>query len=214
MLKYALVLAVLLGTPAISQEMESPRIEPEPRWDVEAIRDYFRGKDGSKPGAQTPPEPSALPPLPLSANPKTLLHGLSPEAVISKLGKPVLDRRDGRVRVLQYSDRMCVLDIILWRKQTATSFTVQHVESRTLKAEKSDLTSCLQKHYAARGLTYEVAAAPIPPAPMAPAPVAQNGSPTPPAAPDQPAVIPPAPKPPQPAPGLSYPLGGQQQPPK
>ncbi len=209
-----LTLAALLAAPAMSQETELPRIEPEPRWDVESIRDYFRQKEVSAPASETPAAPALPSPAPIITAPKTLLHGLSSDAVMAKLGKPALDRHDGRVRLLQYSGKTCVLDVLLWRKPTTTSFIVQHVESRTLKAEKSDLVGCLQKQYAARGLKYEVAAAPIPPAPMAPVPTVQTDPPSDASAPAQPAIIPPTPTPQQPVPGLSYPLGGQQPPPK
>jgi hypothetical protein len=205
------LLCTIFSVGVLAQETETPRIDAEPRWNADVVRDYLKQSDMQSPAtAEVPPQPEAVqavtPPAPPQA--ATLLHGKEADMVLAKLGKPTLDRRDGRVRLLQFSRPACVLDVVLWRSPASPLQAVHHVESRTAKGVPSDLTTCLKKQYAARGLSYEMAAAPIPPAPPPPVPAVTT---TPSSAPLSPAPLPealPAPTQPQPAPGLSYPLGG------
>jgi hypothetical protein len=200
-----------------AQEPAEPRIDPVPRWDPDVVKTYLEKQ--SIPAAAPPaPAPAALPSSPtLRSSPKTLLDGLDAPQVLTKLGKPSLDRRDGRVRLLQFTGKTCVLDVLFWRAPVNPSTAVQHMEARTLRGDTSNTETCLRAQLASRGQSLpKVApppvitppvATPTPPAPSTPAPET-NAQPLPPRVPTAlPAPVP-TPTPPLPAPGLSYPLGG------
>jgi hypothetical protein len=219
-LKIASLCAFAIASPLFAQEVEAPRIEAQPRWDADVVRDYLRQQTGEQTVTDAPPtipETAALQPEPLPvAKPKTQLHGQSIDVVIKKLGTPSLDRRDGRIRLLQFVRPACTLDVIFWRSANQTNLIAHHVESRSARGTPTDLSSCLQKQYAARGFKYEVAQlpapAPTPAAPQSPAPVMKTEPLAPPSSVTETPAIPPEPIPPQPVPGLSYPLGGAQPP--
>jgi hypothetical protein len=212
--------AILLTVPALAQENPAPKIEPTPRWDADVVRAMLQKEESvaAPVAAPDPPAPTAPQLIPLPQEAPTYLTGMEPNQVLAKLGKPSLDRRDGRLRMLQFTGRTCILDVVFWRAPVNPAPGALHVEARSLKGDRTETNACLQKQLAARGISVpkpapveaasvtEQAAAPIPPAqaaihheihaePLAPA--------NPPAA-----ATDPAPRRPLPAPGLSYPLGG------
>lgn len=206
----AVLMCAIFSVRTAPQEAETPRIDAEPRWDADVVRAYLKQNESAATLPPEPvPDPASVIPLPApTPEATTLLHGKEADDVLAKLGKPTLDRRDGRVRLLQFSRSACVLDVVLWRPAAAPVQLVHHVESRTAKGVASDLTTCLKKQYAARGITYEMAAVPIPAAPQPPAHPVTAPPVSLPASSEKPPEVLPAPIQPQPVPGLSYPLGG------
>jgi hypothetical protein len=216
---------LLLASSVQAQEADAPKIEPTPRWDPDIVKSYLekRSADMATDVPADPvlaaPEPPKVISLPQPARQKTYLDGMEPNQVLAKLGKPSLDRRDGRVRMLQFTGKTCILDVLFWRAPINPQPGPQHVEARTLKGGKTDTDFCLQKQLAARGISMPRTTVPVPPPVVSP----PAASPTPPAPPGpvpelKTEPLPPpvqtvtpadsAPKPPLPAPGLSYPLGG------
>ncbi len=196
-------------------ENQAPRIEPEPRWNPDVIRAYLKEQNTAY--APIPEPTTVLPvakPAPLAAPISALAwDSAAPDFVIAKLGSPTLDRRDGRIRMLQFARGGCVLDVMLSRRADATDFGVRSLAARTRVGGSIGALECLNDQLGARKQA-RISLAAIKPAPTQPAqpdpvqsPAAMISVPLLTAGPAS--VTPP---PPALVPGLSYPLGGVEQP--
>jgi hypothetical protein len=200
-----------------------PRIEPEPRWNPDVVKAYLK-EQASRYYPEPKPEPVALPdPIPA---PRVLINPAQapsvwadepPAIVLSKLGTPTLDRRDGKVRVLQFARASCILDVLMTRRIGAPDFGVRGLTARSKAGATVAPLECLNGQLRARRLPSvssptEVVTANPPPTPTAP--VDQGPPPT--SAPIEVALPPLAaaatPQAPAPAPGLSYPLSSEPPP--
>ena len=96
------------------------------------------------PRAQTPP-PAQQPP----ASPTYTTHGLesvmgrSARAVVTLLGQPGLDIREGQARTLQFLGPACVLDAYLYPPRSGGEPVVTHVDARLPDGRDMDRASCV-----------------------------------------------------------------------
>jgi hypothetical protein len=198
-------------------EQQTPRIEPEPRWNPDVVRAYLKEQNAAynavpEPAIELPaPAPSAVPaPAPVQSA-ALAWDGEAPDLVIARLGPPTLDRRDGRIRMLQYARSGCILDVMLSRRAGATDFGVRSFAARTRAGASTNPLACLNGQLSARRqprISLAVLSPPpIPPKPPAPTPATASLPSVPLLAPVPTAAAPP---PPALVPGLSYPLGGAQ----
>lgn len=83
---------------------------------------------------ETPPPP---PPSP------DRLNGLTPVDVITLLGEPGLVRRDGKVQVMLFETKDCVLELVFVEPSPDDHFHVTHLAARDRQGADTDQTACL-----------------------------------------------------------------------
>lgn len=67
---------------------------------------------------------------------------MTPSQVIGLLGPPRFKRRDNPAQIWQYRNKVCALDLFLYRAGTGVSYTVRHFETRMRGQEKITAKAC------------------------------------------------------------------------
>lgn len=71
------------------------------------------------------------------------LMGLSPSAVITRMGPPNLVRRDGLGQVMLFEHETCVFDVVFYADTIEAPYRVAHISSRTPSGKGIDKQLCL-----------------------------------------------------------------------
>lgn len=93
-----------------------------------------------------PPQRAAIapPPPPPSRIGLERVLGATPDAVVTVLGSPTLDRTEGPARHLQFARGPCVLDLFFYPPQPGAQHLARHAEARFKDGRPLDAASCLQ----------------------------------------------------------------------
>ena len=99
---------------------------------------------GCVPRTAAGPEPGAVPqPRPYSTLGLETVIGSTAGALVSQLGRPDLDLREGDGRQLQFLGPACVLDAYLYPSRAGGEPIVTHVDARLPDGREMDRSSCV-----------------------------------------------------------------------
>ena len=99
---------------------------------------------GCVPRTASGPEPGAVPqPRPYSTLGLERVIGSTAAALVSHLGRPDLDLREGDGRQLQFLGPACVLDAYLYPSRAGGEPVVTHVDARLPDGREMDRSSCV-----------------------------------------------------------------------